>query len=234
MAVTGVLAQRLQTVQDRIAKAAVDAGRSPDEVRLLPVTKTHPPETLIELAGLGFTCFGENRVQEMTAKDAALRDVGVEPTWALIGPLQTNKAKAAVLASEFHALESLRVAEALQRRLADAERRLPVLIEVNTSGEPAKHGMAPDEVAALARSLRPFDALDVRGLMTVAVHSPDRTAVARCFEQLATLQTQLRDDGVLDSDWNELSMGMSNDFELAIAHGATVVRVGSAIFGPRG
>lgn len=233
MAVSGLLSRRLASVRERIAAAARDAGRSPEEVRLLPVTKTHPIETLVELTELGITHFGENRVQEMTAKDASLHELGISPSWALIGPLQSNKVKAAVLASELHALESVRVAEALQRRLTDAGRRLPVLIEVNTSAEPAKHGVAPDDVARFARSLRPFDALDVRGLMTVAVKSADQDDVRGCFEQLPRLQAQLRDDGVLDSAWDELSMGMSNDFELAIACGATVVRIGSALFGSR-
>ncbi|MCL1841261.1 MAG: YggS family pyridoxal phosphate-dependent enzyme [Propionibacteriaceae bacterium] len=237
MAVTQVdagIVQRLGAVQARIRAACQAAGRSPDEVTLLPVSKTHPFAAVQAVVDAGGpTVFGENRPQELAAKAAQCAD-GSPIRFALIGHLQTNKAPlAAQHAAAFHALDSARLAEALDRRLQGMGRGLDVLIEVNTSGEEAKHGLAPEEVPAFAAGLAPMDALRVRGLMTVAVHSPDEAAVAACFDRLVALQHRLRDDGVLGADWAQLSMGMSGDFELAIAHGATIVRVGTAIFGAR-
>lgn len=228
------LAERLAAVRRRKDDAARAAGRDPSEIRLLPVSKTQPASVLAVAAEAGVVRFGENRVQEVVAKDAKLRAMGLAPEWAVIGPLQSNKVKhVAELASEFQALESLHIAEALQRRLEALGRQLDVFIEVNTSDEAAKHGVAVDAALDFAASLAPYDALVVRGLMTVAAYSSDHAVVATCFDRLATLRDRLRDAGTLGVSWDELSMGMSGDFELAIAHGATVVRVGTAIFGPR-
>lgn len=228
------LADRIDAVRRRIAGACARAGRDPDGVRLLPVSKTQPFQVLAQAARLGIVRFGENRVQEMANKDAGLRELGLQVQWALTGPLQSNKVRdVAALASEFQALESVRIAEALQRRLTAAGRRLDVMIEVNTSQESAKHGLDPAEVPDFAARLAPYDALNVTGLMTVAANTPDQRVIAGCFQTLVDLQARLRDAGTLGSAWDELSMGMSGDFELAIEHGATVVRVGTAIFGAR-
>ena len=176
--------------------------------------------------------FGENRAQEAAAKAEELAGTGVE--WAMIGHLQLNKARVvARFASEFQALDSVELAAELDRRLEALGRRLDVLIQVNTSGEATKSGLAAGEVAAFAQRIRPFDALRVRGLMTIAAPSDDPSVVAPCFEALRTAQAALRDQGVSGQDYDELSMGMSGDFELAIRHGATVVRIGTAVFGPR-
>jgi len=180
----------------------------------------------------GLTRLAENRPQELAVKAQVLADRAV--SWVLIGPLQTNKAAlAANWADQFQALDSLRTAEALDRRLQALGRDMEVLIEVNTSGESAKHGVAPDQAADLARGLQAFSALRPIGLMTVAVNSSDEARVRECFRCLRQVQTQLRDDSVADSEWAELSMGMSGDYQWAIEEGSTIVRIGSAIFGPR-
>lgn len=227
------LVERLARVQGRIDAACAAAGRDPRDVRLLPVTKTHGADAVRAVVAAGYATVGENKVQEAAAKASELADLaGVR--WALIGHLQRNKvAQALRFADEFQALDSLRLASELDRRLQADGRRLPVLIQVNSSGEASKFGLAPAEVPAFARELKALDALDVRGLMTLALPSPDRDAVASCFDRVVAVQRALRDDDALDGDYAELSMGMSGDFELAIAHGATCVRVGTAIFGAR-
>jgi PLP dependent protein len=139
----------------------------------------------------------------------------------------------AEFASEFHALDSVKIAEALDRRLQQQGRSLDVFVQVNSSGEPQKFGLPPDEVEPFAVSLGRFTALRVRGLMTLAVFSDDHQALAACFARIQMLQQRLRERDLAPGTYDELSMGMSNDFELAIAYGATTVRVGEAIFGPR-
>lgn len=222
--------ERVDAINARIAAACAAAGRSRDEVRLLPVSKTKPGSALAEAMACGLTRFGENRVQEIVAKQAYLP----QAEFSLIGHLQTNKAgKVAELAVEFQALDSLRVAAALDRRLQSLGRSLDVMVEVNTSGEESKFGLNPAEVKQFCAQLTEFDCLRPIGLMTVALPSPDEAQVAACFDELRGLRDELRADAVADSTWDELSMGMSGDFELAIAHGSTCVRVGTAIFGAR-
>jgi len=219
---------RVEAIEARMASAARRVGRDPADVALLPVSKTRPAEAVaavVETTGL--TRFAENRPQELAAK---AREVAAE--WVLIGPLQTNKAGlAAEFACQFQALDALRTAEALDRRLQALGRGMDVLIEVNTSGEESKHGMAPGDALALARGLSAFSSVRPVGLMTVAVNSPDEAAVRACFTRLRDVQAHLRDG--LGDGWDELSMGMSGDFEWAIEEGSTIVRVGTAIFGPR-
>ena len=228
----GRIAENLAAVQAKVEAACARAGRDSGEVRLLPVSKTQPPEVIEEAYAAGVRLFGENRVQEAVAKAEALRaypDLG----WAMIGHLQSNKAKDVVgFAQEFHALDSLKVAAALNRRLHDTTRDLDVFIQVNSSGEPQKYGLPAADVEHFARELARYGALRVRGLMTLAIFSDDQDAVAACFERMRTLRRELREAEV-PGRFDELSMGMSGDFELAIAYGATTVRVGEAIFGPR-
>lgn len=229
----GQVADNLAAVQERLVAACRRVDRNPDEVRLLPVSKTHGPGLIIEAYEAGIRLFGENRVQEVAEKAAILADRS-DLRWSIIGHLQSNKAKAAAeLATEFQALDSTKIAQALDRRLTELGRSLEVLIQVNSSDEPQKWGLTPDEVPAFARELGRFDTLRVRGLMTVAVFSDDQQAVAACFRRMQQLQEQLRQTDGLSGTYDDLSMGMSGDFELAIEHGATTVRVGQAIFGPR-
>lgn len=227
---TSQIARNIADVEQRIAAAATRAGRQAGEVRLLPVSKTKPPADILEVRGLGYRRFGENKVQEAHAKWAELSDTDIE--WAVIGHLQTNKARVvAQFAAEFQALSALKLAAELDKRLQAEGRRLEVLVQVNSSDEPQKYGLPPAEVLAFTRELAAFDALDVKGLMTLALFTDDAERVRACFEVMAQVQRELRDaDG---GGWDELSMGMSGDFELAIEHGATCVRVGQAIFGSR-
>lgn len=229
---TAAIAERLYAVRSRIAAACLRAGRAPDGVRLLPITKTVPAHRLRAALAAGLSFFGENKVQEARAKAEALADLPVR--WSLVGHLQTNKVKeVARFAAEFQALDSLRVAEALERRLEIEDRTLDVLVQVNTSGEASKFGLAPGDVAGFARELPAFSRLRVGGLMTLAIFSAEEERVRRCFRLLAALRERLRQDGPAGLSFEALSMGMSGDFEIAVEEGATVVRVGQAIFGAR-
>lgn len=224
--------RNLDAVHARIATAARSVGRDPSEVRLLPVSKTVPEDRIRLAVAAGCHTLGENKVQEATRKHDALADLDV--AWAIIGHLQTNKARhVAAFAREFHALDSLRVAEALDRRLQAAGRGLDVYVQVNTSAEGAKYGTAPDEVLGFLAALGPFSSLRVRGLMTLALFTPEVERVRACFRLLRTLRDRARDTDPDLIGPGELSMGMSGDYEVAIEEGATVVRVGQAIFGDR-
>jgi len=212
-----------QAVTERIANAAHAAGRDPADIRLIAVSKTFPVSHALLAAEAGMTVLGENRPQELAEKAQAFRTRGVDVTWCAIGHLQRNKAKEiAQFAAEFHALDSLRLAEALQHRLELANRTLDVFIQVNTSHESQKSGFAPDEVAAILPSLATLDRLRVRGLMTMAAFSPEESVVRPSFEQLRTLRDQLQPDAPDGMSLTELSMGMTGDFEWAIAEGATI------------
>lgn len=224
-------AQNLASVQARIEAARAKAGRA-EAVRLLPVSKTVPSERIRFAIEAGATRLGENKVQEAHRKWGELADTGVE--WAVIGNLQTNKAKfVAEFATEFQSLDRVKVAEALDRRLQPLGRSLDVYLQVNTSDEESKFGCHPDEAAELLAAMPKFSSLRVRGLMTLAVFSSDRERVRACFKRLVAVQERLRDQLPEGTSMDELSMGMSGDFELAIEEGATVVRVGQAIFGAR-
>ncbi len=227
------IAANLAAVRARIGAACVAAGRPADAVRLLPVTKTRSTREIRAAHAAGCSRFGENRAQEACDKASELSGVpGLE--WVMIGHLQSNKARlVAGFASEFQALDSLPLAAELDRRLHAAGRQLDVLVQVNSSGEDSKFGLSPREVPAFAKALAPFDALRVRGLMTIALPSTENALVAACFERMLDVQRRVRDVSPPGQRWDELSMGMSGDFELAIAHGATVVRIGTAIFGAR-
>lgn len=222
--------RNLASVERRISESCARAGRERAQVRLLPVSKTVDEARMRAAVAAGMHSFGENKVQEARAKSLALADVpGL--SWSVIGHLQTNKVKDVVtFADEFQALDSLRLAEALDRRLQAAGRGLDVFVQVNTSAEQSKYGLPPEAVAELLAALPHYSGLRLRGLMTLAVFSPDQAAVRACFVRLRELRDRLRDsfDGL-----DELSMGMSGDYALAIEEGATVVRVGQALFGRR-
>ena len=220
----------LASIQARIHAACAACGRDPAEVRLLPVSKTVPAERLHFAYDAGIRLLGENKVQEAYDKWQALAALeGLQ--WAVIGHLQSNKVKyVARFAAEFQALDSLDIAENLDRRLQQEGRSLDVFVQVNTSDEPQKYGITPDEAEAFIRALPQYSSLRLRGLMTLALFSDDKDAVRRCFIRLRELRDRLQQINPVAA---ELSMGMSGDFELAIAEGATTVRVGQAIFGAR-
>jgi PLP dependent protein len=227
------LRRNLKAVHQRIADTCARASRDPAEVRLLPVSKTAPDERIRLAYAAGCRELGENKVQEGASKARALSDLK-DLRWSVIGHLQTNKAKlVARFASEFQALDSLRVAEALDRRLQAEGRELNVLVQVNTSGEASKFGLPPDQLVTFLRDLPAFSSLRVRGLMTLARLSAEPGRVRPCFALLWQLRERARQECPASISMEELSMGMSADFELAIEEGATVVRVGQAIFGTR-
>jgi pyridoxal phosphate enzyme (YggS family) len=229
----GSVAENLAAVEARIKAACTRVGRDPSEVRLLPVSKDQGLDLISDAYEAGIRLLGENKVQEAADKAKRFAD-HPDLRWAIIGHLQRNKAKqVARLASEFHALDDIRVAAALDQALDFEGRSLDVFLQVNSSGEPQKHGLPPDEVEPFAIALKAFATLRVRGLMTLAVLSDDQREIRACFERMRDLQRRLHASEDVAGTYEELSMGMSGDLELAIEYGATTVRVGQAIFGPR-
>jgi len=223
----------LAQVHERIKAACQRVGRDPASVRLLPVSKTKS-EAAIRLAyAAGCRLFGENKPQEAYQKWQACQDLD-DLGWSIIGHLQTNKAKyVARFASEFQALDSLRLAEILEKRLQIEERNLNVFVQVNTSGEESKYGLSPSDVAEFLQAMPQFPHLKICGLMTLALLSAEPVRVRKCFVLLRQLRDDLRQNARDCIGLDELSMGMSGDYEIAIEEGATVVRVGQAIFGAR-
>lgn len=223
----------LAIVQERIDASCARAGRNSSEIRLLPVSKTVPPERIRLAYEAGCRWLGENKAQEGDRKAKVLADLP-DLKWSMIGHLQTNKARyVARFASEFQALDRIEVAEALQHRLQLEERELDVFVQVNTSGEVSKYGLEPDTAEAFIQQLGQFSRLRVKGLMTLALFSSNPDEVRPCFRLLRALRDRLRSQVPAGVQLDELSMGMSGDFEIAIEEGATVIRVGQAIFGAR-
>lgn len=225
------LAENLAHVRARIAEAAEKAGRDQAEITLVAVSKTRPVE-LVEMAyNLGVTDFGENRVQEALPKIAHFHPPGLR--WHLIGHLQSNKAgKVVEPFACVHSVDSLHLAQTLSRRAEEEGQRLPILLQVNVAGEVSKEGMAPGETLELARQIVALPALQVEGLMTIAPLVDNPEEVRPVFRELRRLRDRLRAE-VTASAWTHLSMGMTDDYEVAIEEGATLVRVGRAIFGAR-
>lgn len=224
--VPGEVARNLQAVRERIARAAARVGRSPDEVILVVVTKTQPVEVVQEAIAAGADHLGENYVQEAREK----RDCIPDPvTWHLIGHLQSNKAgQAATLFNVIHTVDSLHLAQRLSRHAVAAGRILEVLVEVNISGEASKFGVVPEEARALVEAMGSLSGLRPSGLMGMAPFSADPDEARPYFRRLRSVWEALP-----PAHRRHLSMGMSGDFEVAVEEGATMVRVGTAIFGPR-
>jgi pyridoxal phosphate enzyme (YggS family) len=225
------LAARLNQVRKRIAEAAAVAARDPSTITLIAVGKTFPAEVVSEAVEAGATDLGENRVQEAVAK----RPQVATARWHLIGPLQRNKAKAALETFDvIHTLDRPELADRLQKLLTEhwPERRVPVLLEINIGREPQKAGVLPEDAIDLLRHAAACDRLDVRGLMAIPPWGDDPEASRPFFRELRVLRDRLCQTG--GRALPELSMGMSHDFEVAVAEGATMVRVGTAIFGRRG
>ncbi|ARU04190.1 YggS family pyridoxal phosphate enzyme [Comamonas serinivorans] len=229
---TSTLAQRLQALRVRMDLAAQRAGRDPLSVQLLAVSKTFDADAIREAHALGLTHFAENKAQELREKAAQLADLG-DIVWVMIGHLQTNKAKeVARVAHEIQSLDRWELAEALHKRLTLEGRTLRALVQVKTANEESKFGLAPERLHDfVARVQAECPTLQLQGLMTLADHTDDPAVVRGCFAQLARLREGLLGAGF--ASMTRLSMGMSGDFELAIAEGATDVRVGSALFGAR-
>jgi PLP dependent protein len=227
--------ENIRAIHERIAAAAHRAGRSPEEIALMAVSKNHPPERIREAYAAGQRLFGENRVQEFAGKVATLADLtGAE--WRMIGHLQSNKAgKAAELFAAVDSVDSVKLAEKLDATARSLGKKLPVLIEINVGGEAAKTGVAPDsrELEELLRAAPRLEALEFRGLMTVPPFTDDPEGARPYFRKLRELRDATAARNLPTVRMEVLSMGMSHDFEIAIAEGSTCVRVGTAIFGER-
>ena len=223
------LAAHLESIRQRIATACERAGRAPESVTLLAVTKSQPPELVTEAAKLGLTLFGENKVQEAKAKiplcPARLR-------WHMIGHLQSNKCRDAVELFELiQSVDSLSLAEELNKRAQQAAKTVPILLEVNIVGEASKFGYKPEQLLLDLAKLNALPRLELHGLMTVPPTSPVPEKVRPVFRRLRELREQCQQ--ALGAPLPHMSMGMSGDFEVAIEEGSTIVRVGTAIFGQR-
>ena len=223
------LASNLEAVRQRIAAACARAGREPASVTLLAVTKTQPPAIVNEAAKLGLTLLGENKVQEAKAKmpmcSGRLR-------WQMIGHLQTNKCRDAVhLFEMIQSVDSLYLAEELNKRAEQAAKRIPILLEVNLAGEASKFGYRTEKLLEELPQLNQFPRLEIQGLMTVPPWTAEPEKVRPLFRQMRTLKEQ--SEQTLGAPLMHLSMGMTGDFEIAIEEGSTMVRIGTALFGAR-
>ncbi len=224
---------KLAEVLERIARAAEAAGRDPTDVGLVAVSKTVPPSRIREAFAAGQRRFGENRVQEAAEKIRGWPADLPRPEWHLIGHLQTNKARlAAELFDLVHSVDSNRVLGALSRHAAALGRELPVLLEVHLSEEPTKSGFVPEELTGVIEAAADLPAIRVEGLMTIAPQSATGEAARPYFRRLRELRDSLG-ERYPDLQLRHLSMGMTDDFEAAIAEGATLVRLGRAVFGER-
>jgi hypothetical protein len=223
------LAANLSSIQKRIANACNRAGRDASSVTLLAVTKSQPPEIVNAAAGLGLILFGENKIQEAKAKiplcPCRLR-------WHFIGHLQSNKVRDAIeLFEMIQSVDSLALAQEINKRCNSAAKRMPVLLEVNLAGEASKFGYRPEKLLSELRELNALSRITIQGLMTVPPWSAETEKVRPYFQRLRELKMQC--EGILGAPLPHLSMGMSGDFEIAIEEGATIIRIGTALFGPR-
>ena len=223
----------IQSIQQRINSACTRCGRDPADVQLLLATKTIPAERIKLALRSGATLIAENRIQELRGKFEALRDV--PHTNHFIGHLQTNKVKDLLKydVACLHSLDRIELAEKLATRLEQESRFMDVLIQVNTSGEESKFGVEPDDAVNFAARVSQFTRLRVKGLMTIGLFSTDLPKVRACFQRLVKVQQEVIAAGIAGVEMKELSMGMSGDLEVAIEEGATMVRVGTAVFGQR-
>jgi pyridoxal phosphate enzyme (YggS family) len=223
------LPENLKAIQQRMAAACARAGRAPGTVTLIAVTKGQPPEAVAEAAKLGLTLFGENKIQEAKAK------IPLCPGrlhWHLVGHLQTNKCRDAVeLFEMIQSVDSLHLAQEINKRAEQAARTMPVLLEVNAAGEASKFGYSPERLLSELSQINALPRLEIHGLMSVPPWTPNPEKVRPLFRQLRALKDQC--EQLLGAPLPGLSMGMTGDFEVAIEEGATMVRIGTALFGQR-
>jgi len=225
------IAANINMIKQRIAAAAAKSQRDPDSIKLLAVTKTVPPGCLGEAIDAGITMFGENYVQEAKEKIAV---IGPRAQWHMIGHLQTNKAKYAVnLFNYIHSVDRMDLARELDKKSHLTGHKMNILIEVNVSGEKTKNGIPAAVAIALVKDVSRLENLFVRGLMTMAPYSDNPENSRRYFAGLRNLRDDIIGAGITGILMEELSMGMTDDFEVAIEEGATIVRIGRAIFGER-
>ncbi len=224
------LKHRLESVREKVDRACARSGRDPHSVRLLPVTKGFPASTIRDAMALGLEEFGENRVQEAEEKIAS---VSPRPRWHLVGHLQRNKAKRAVqLFDVIHSIDSAALADEVSNRALEAGKKIACLVEVNTSGDRTKFGVPPEGARDLLKRVCANEGIALRGLMTIGPLHGGPEGARRAFRELASIRGEATRAGILAGD-ADLSMGMSDDFEIAIEEGATIVRLGTALFGNR-
>ena len=226
------IAENIERVQERISRACQRSGRAVEDVRLIAVSKTMPAESIRQAHAAGLREFGENRVQEAASKCRELENL--DAVWHLIGHLQSNKAKQACqLFDWIQSLDSLHLAERIDRSAAALGKKLPVLIEVHLGEEASKFGVEEDDLVRLAEQVGALPSLELRGLMTLPPFFEDPQDVRPFFRRLRELAGRIEARNLPGVSMRELSMGMSHDFEFAIEEGATIVRIGTAIFGER-
>lgn len=226
-----MIEEQLKEIQERIEKAALKAGRNPEEITLIAVSKTYPVSAIEQAIKAGSKDFGENRVQELVDK---IEQVKEDVKWHLIGHLQTNKVKYITgKVNLIHSVDSLKLAQEIQRQSLKQDVISNILIEVNVAKEESKHGVYLEEVEALIREIANLSHVRVQGFMTVAPFVEDPEMNREVFQKLYKLSVDIQKQNIDNISTNILSMGMSNDFEVAIEEGATMVRVGTAIFGKR-
>ena len=224
-----LFADNLNSIQQRIRVACERTGRAPDSVTLLAVSKTHSPETIRAAADCGQLLFGENKIQEAKAKIPLCPG---KCRWHFIGHLQSNKVRDAVeLFGMIQGVDSLSIAQEINKRCEQAAKKMPVLLEVNVAGEASKSGYTPEKLLAELEELNKLPRIEIQGLMTVPPWAPEMEKARPHFRRLRELKLQC--EGTLGAPLSHLSMGMSGDFEVAIEEGATLVRIGTALFGPR-
>ena len=223
--------ENLSRLQDRIAAAAARVGRDPSSIALVAVSKTKPVSLIVEAIDAGVTDIGENRVQEAQSKHPQI-DRSVK--WHLVGHLQRNKVKQALQIFDLiHSVDSSRLLAEIDRRSAQSNRITEVLIQVNTSDEPSKFGLEPDQTLNFIESASPYTHVRIKGLMTIGAFLPDPEAVRPMFVSLRQLRDKIIAQRFPNVEMDYLSMGMTNDFEVAVEEGANLIRVGTAIFGER-
>jgi pyridoxal phosphate enzyme (YggS family) len=224
--------EKITQIIDKIRRTALSCGRDPETIRLVAVTKTVPPEVIRQAMDAGLRIFGESYIQEASTKIEAMNDKNV--SWHFIGHLQSNKAKIAVRYFDLiHSVDSLSLAEALNRQAKSIHKIQNILVQVNISGESTKSGTAAKEAIALVNAIRWMENLSMKGLMTIPPFFDQPEKARPYFKALADLKNQIKNESPPGNEINELSMGMSGDFEVAIEEGATLVRIGTAIFGER-
>ena len=222
----------ISNIRNRIKAAAARVGRDPAEITLIAVSKTVPVERIAPALNAGIIDLGENRVQEAETKVGSLAAPGLR--WHLIGPLQSNKARRAVeLFEVIHSLDSIKIAERLNRIAGELSKKMPVLIQVDLGKETTKSGIDESELESMVKAFAGFDHLQLEGLMTLPPYFENIEDVRPYFRRLRQLKEELNASGFATQQMKELSMGMSHDFEVAVEEGATMVRVGTAIFGTR-
>lgn len=226
----------LMVVRERMRAATMRAGREPSELRLLLATKTVDASRVLAAVGAGELLLGENKVLEGEGKASALRELDstVRPNWHVIGHLQTNKIKNALRYADcIQSVDRTRLLEQLDKRLQFEGRSLDIMLQVNTSREDSKYGVPPEDALALARAASSFDTLRVTGLMTIGLLGASPEDARQSFRELREVRERILAEGIEGVEPYELSMGMSGDMEVAIEEGATLIRVGTAVFGAR-